>query len=269
MNILSLFQSTDNISSEQVRSLIKKTPAEDVQLVDVRQPSEYNQEHIPGAILIPLKELPQRQNELNREIKTVVYCRSGVRSKAGCQILRDKGFKDVLNMTGGINRWQGHKAAASEIAGFEYFVPGDFDSGCTMAWMMEKALQHFYLFLAEKATDAETKELLEFMAQLEDGHMSKLAAQYKLIHPAENEAIDVTEGGIRTDDFLSSFDGRIGSTEEILHIGMMFEAQAYDLYSRLERKEKEPELRIFYQKMAEEEQKHLERLTNELEKRII
>ncbi|WP_163339664.1 rhodanese-like domain-containing protein [Desulfopila sp. IMCC35008] len=269
MNILSLFQSTDNISSEQVRLLIKETPAEDIQLVDVRQPSEYKQEHIPGAILIPLKELPQRKHELNRLIKTIVYCRSGVRSKAGCQILREKGFKDVLNMTGGITRWQGHKAAGSEIGGFEYFVPGDFESGCIMAWVMEKALQQFYLLLAEKATESATRELLEFMAHLEDGHMSKLAAQYKQIHSAEIEPIDVVEGGIRTEDFLSSFDGRIGSTEEILHIGMMFEAQAYDLYSRLERKEREPELRRFYQKMAEEEQTHLERLTNELEKHII
>lgn len=269
MNILSLFKSTDNISGDQVRLLIKETPAEDIQLVDVRQPSEYDQEHIPGAILIPLKELPERKQELNPEIKTVVYCRSGVRSKAGCQILRDRGFEDVLNMTGGITRWQGHKAGGSEIAGFEYFIPGDFKSGCTMAWMMEKALQHFYLLLAGKTTDAETREVLEFMAQLEEGHMAKLTAQYKQIHTEENAPLDVAEGGIRVDDFLAAFNGHIESTEEILHIGMMFEAQAYDLYSRLERMEKDPELQRFYQEMAKEEQTHLERLTNELEKRLI
>ncbi len=138
-----------------------------------------------------------------------------------------------------------------------------------MAWMMEKALQHFYLLLVEKATDTATRELLEFMARLENGHMSKLAAQYKQIHAVEDVSIDAAEGGIRIDDFLSSFDGRLSSAEEILHIGMMFEAQAYDVYSRLARMEKDSELQHFYQKMAEEEQSHLERLTNELEKRII
>lgn len=269
MNILSLFQSTNNINGEQARLLIKETPADSLQLIDVRQPSEYNQEHIPGAVLIPLKELSYRNNELSQEIKTIVYCRSGVRSKAACQILRGKGFEDVLNMTGGIIRWQGHKAEGSEIAGFEYFVPGNFESGCTMAWMMEKALQRFYLLLAEKATDANIRELLEFMAQLEDGHMAKLAAQYQLIDPDKNTPSNVVEGGGRIDDFLTTFAGRIGSTEEILHIGMMFEAQAYDLYSRLKRKESDPELQRFYTKMAKEEQTHLERLTTELEKRIM
>jgi rhodanese-related sulfurtransferase/rubrerythrin len=269
MNILSLFQVTNNISADETRLLIQKTPSENLQLVDVRQPSEYSQEHIPGAVLIPLKELPHRVAELKPDTKTVVYCRSGVRSKAGCQILREKGLEDILNMTGGINHWRGQKAGGSEISGFEHFIPGDFDSGCSMAWMMEQALQRFYLLLAEETDDTPTRELLEFMAQLEDGHMAKLATQYQTIAPDNDNPADVIEGGIRIDEFLNSFQGHTESAKEILHIGMMFEAQAYDLYSRLARKENDLELRSFYTKMAQEEQKHLERLTNELEKRII
>jgi sulfur-carrier protein adenylyltransferase/sulfurtransferase len=269
MNILSLFQGANKtINADQARLLIKETPAEKLQIVDVRQPSEYRQKHIAGAILIPLKELPYRVNELKPDIKTVVYCRSGVRSKAGCQVLRERGFKDILNMTGGINSWQGHKAGGSEIDGFEHFIPGDFDSGCNMAFVMEKTLQHFYMLLAGKTTDTETRELLEFMAQLEDGHMAKLTAQYpQLVQAGENHG-EVIEGGIRLDDFLTSFDSRTGSAEEIIHIGMMFEVQAYDLYRRLARGEGDPELHNFYSRMAQEEQVHLERLTNELEQRL-
>ena len=79
------------------------------QLIDVRQPGEYAKGHLPGALLIPLGELAERASELDEDKHIIVYCRSGVRSKAACQILTRLGLDKVLNMKGGISSYHGEK----------------------------------------------------------------------------------------------------------------------------------------------------------------
>jgi rhodanese-related sulfurtransferase len=74
-------------------------------VLDVRQPEEWQQAHIPGATLIPLTELNQRLNEIPKDKEIVVYCRSGNRSQAAAQTLIDNGFSGVSSMAGGINQW--------------------------------------------------------------------------------------------------------------------------------------------------------------------
>jgi len=72
------------------------------QLVDVRNIYEYDIANISGT-LIPLSELEQRHDEINRACPVVIHCRSGKRSKEAIQILRDKyGFDNLLNLSGGI-----------------------------------------------------------------------------------------------------------------------------------------------------------------------
>lgn len=74
-------------------------------MLDVRQPEEWEEIHIPGATLIPLGELPQRLGELPKDQEIVVYCRSGNRSQSGAEILAKNGFSEVTSMAGGIIDW--------------------------------------------------------------------------------------------------------------------------------------------------------------------
>ncbi len=78
---------------------------DDFTLVDVREPHEYQICNIPQAKLIPLGEVPKRLNELNPAGEIVVHCKSGMRSAKAADILRQAGFKNVLNMKGGILAW--------------------------------------------------------------------------------------------------------------------------------------------------------------------
>ena len=271
MNWKSLFQTIDNISPEQTRAFLDSAPEGTYQLLDVRQPNEYSQEHIPGALLIPLKELPDRVAELSPDLTTIVYCRSGVRSRSGTQLLNDRGFTSALNMTGGILGWRGHKAMGDESLGLDYFLAGEFDSAVSMAYAMEAGLQRFYSLLAEQASDADCKKLLDYMARLEDGHMARLASRYpELGQRAESPSSGAPgEGGIDLQSFLDRHRDQLDSVEKILHAAMMFESQAFDLYSRLSRKDTGSGLREFFTAMAAEETSHLELLTQELDKRIV
>lgn len=75
-------------------------------ILDVREPSEWAQGHIEGAVLIPLGELAGRLNEIPKDQRIVVVCRSGNRSARGRELLLNSGFDRVTSMTGGMNQWQ-------------------------------------------------------------------------------------------------------------------------------------------------------------------
>ena len=73
-------------------------------LIDVREPHEYQICRIPYAKLIPLGQLPQRVNELDRDIEIVAHCKSGMRSAKAVDLLKKAGFR-ARNMKGGILAW--------------------------------------------------------------------------------------------------------------------------------------------------------------------
>ena len=74
-------------------------------VLDVRQPEEWNQVHIPGTTLIPLGDLQNRLSEVPKDKQVVVVCRSGNRSQQGRDILLNAGFDQVTSMAGGVTQW--------------------------------------------------------------------------------------------------------------------------------------------------------------------
>ena len=74
-------------------------------ILDVRQPEEWQEFHIPDATLIPLGDLPSRLNEVPKDQEVVVVCRSGNRSQSGRDILLNAGYSSVTSMNGGMNQW--------------------------------------------------------------------------------------------------------------------------------------------------------------------
>jgi len=76
-------------------------------VLDVREPSEWDQFHIPGSTLIPLGELPNRLSSVPTDREVVVVCRSGNRSQTGRDILLQAGYENVTSMAGGVVQWQG------------------------------------------------------------------------------------------------------------------------------------------------------------------
>ena len=75
-------------------------------ILDVRQPEEWNEFHVPESTLIPLGELTSRVNELPKDQEIVVVCRSGNRSAQGRDILLGAGFTQVTSMAGGLTQWK-------------------------------------------------------------------------------------------------------------------------------------------------------------------
>ena len=73
-------------------------------VVDVRQPHEYEEAHVPGAVLIPLGEVPERVEELPQEGPIFLICRTGARSLRAAEFLETQGIV-AINVAGGTLAW--------------------------------------------------------------------------------------------------------------------------------------------------------------------
>jgi len=73
MGVLDYFKSIPTMTADEVRSFLAQKHPDEYNLVDVRQPGEYEQDHIPGATLIPMAELKDRLKEINPEKPTLTY----------------------------------------------------------------------------------------------------------------------------------------------------------------------------------------------------
>ncbi len=76
-----------------------------IQLIDVRDPHEWDICHLPGARLIPLAVLDQSLETMDQRLETVLYCKTGVRSRRAATLLRKRGFTNPVNLVGGIAAW--------------------------------------------------------------------------------------------------------------------------------------------------------------------
>ena len=78
---------------------------ENLLLLDVREPFEYQYAKITGSVLIPINKIQQRLNELNPQQQTVVICHHGIRSQQVAEFLDYSEFTQLYNLIGGIDSW--------------------------------------------------------------------------------------------------------------------------------------------------------------------
>jgi rhodanese-related sulfurtransferase/TusA-related sulfurtransferase len=93
------------IGNDELRSKLESN--ENIVVLDVRETAEYAFNHIPNSVSIPLGELENRLDELNKDTKIYVVCRTGSRSDLAAKKLSDNGFSNVMNVVPGMSQWSG------------------------------------------------------------------------------------------------------------------------------------------------------------------
>ena len=91
------------VTVEELKTKLDR--GDDVFILDVREPQEYQISRIPGSVLIPLGDLPARVHELDSARDMVVHCKMGSRSARAVEFLRAAGFGKARNLRGGILEW--------------------------------------------------------------------------------------------------------------------------------------------------------------------
>lgn len=94
--------SLPTVGPKEAKSLVER---ENALIVDVREPDEWADARIPGAIHIPLSDIPARAAEIPRDRPVILQCRSGNRSAGATRALLDLGFTNAHNLEGGIGDW--------------------------------------------------------------------------------------------------------------------------------------------------------------------
>ncbi len=94
------------IDVQELKAKLEKK--EDLYFIDCREQEEWNEGHINGATLIPLSSFQENFESIlkDKNKKIVIQCRSGKRSMNACMFLLSKGYKDLVNLEGGILAWQ-------------------------------------------------------------------------------------------------------------------------------------------------------------------
>ena len=77
------------------------------QLIDVREPNEFEGGHILGARNIPMSQMKMRMKEIRPDMPVFLYCQSGMRSARAAQFLHRRGYKDLTQLQGGFKKWTG------------------------------------------------------------------------------------------------------------------------------------------------------------------
>jgi adenylyltransferase/sulfurtransferase len=93
----------NEITAEQLKKRIDA--GENVFVLDVRNPNEFQICRIPGTVLLPLPELPNRFAEVPKDREVVVHCKSGMRSAKAIEFLKSQGYSKLSNLSGGILAW--------------------------------------------------------------------------------------------------------------------------------------------------------------------
>ncbi len=119
---------------------------DDIVVIDVREPDEWEQGHVPGAILLPKSRIEQQvENAVpDRDRKIVLYCASGIRSLFAGQTLQQLGYADVASMTGGFQAWKGQ--------GFDWQAP-------TVLSAEQKLRYSRHLLMPEVGTEGQARLL--------------------------------------------------------------------------------------------------------------
>lgn len=259
------------MTSDQVRSYMEKSKPDTYTLLDVRQEWEYEEEHIPGARLLPLVELSDRMGEVDPAKPVVVYCRTGGRSMAAATLLEGGGYENITNLVGGMSGWNGHTAFGPMELGLIEFTGKETPEEVVLkAYAMENSLQVFY---AQRADMAETLERIELFMQLagfEDRHKDTLFNLYCRLSGCDMDQDDfdqlaakktgVVEGGVEISEFLDQHPEAFDDEQGILQLATMIEAQALDYYLRCAERAESEETRDVLQLLAREEKAHLKLL---------
>jgi rhodanese-related sulfurtransferase/rubrerythrin len=258
-----------SLDAPAAKDYMNRAAADAFVLLDVRQPEEYEAEHLPGAKLIPLAELGVRLSELDPEKPAIVYCAIGGRSRVASQVLAGKGFKEVFNLSGGIKAWNSEKAVGPEDLGLDLFTGKESpEETLVAAYGLEEGLRRFYESMAPRVTNENARKLFARLSTIEVKHQDRIFSEYLRATGAEVSREDFAkktfapamEGGLTTEDYIQRYQPNLENPAEVISLAMAIEGQALDLYQRAADRAKTAQSRGSLMQIAGEERSHLKQL---------
>ncbi|MDY6839312.1 MAG: rhodanese-like domain-containing protein [Thermodesulfobacteriota bacterium] len=258
------------MSPEEFRRYREENKEGDYLLVDVRQRDEYVRGHIPGAKLIPVRELVTDLSALPPDKDLIFYCHSGGRSAAAATFAEEEEVthKAVYDLEGGIMAWEGEAVP-------DYPRIQVFDKARTLpelflvAMDLEKGALRFYDYLKEKYVSEPFSKTFEKLAKAEVAH-AKAVYQYWKKTESDPPAFDavfaglkgeILEGGENLIDTLSRAEAIEGNVcMHLIELSLHIEHAAFDLYRTMAEETENQEAEEAFLSIAQAEKRHMKTL---------
>jgi rhodanese-related sulfurtransferase/rubrerythrin len=268
MKIADIFSKVETVNAEEAKRMLSEKKEGELALIDVREPEEYEEGHLPGAQHVPLSNLLDRLKELDASTPTITYCRSGNRSRSAAAVMKTQGFKSVCSMEGGIMAWNGMVATGEYESGM-FLIEGKktAEGLIAIAWALEEGARVFYEKTGDTLSDSEARQVFESLVKAEEKHKSALLETYRQVQGGDiaetllQESLKgYMEGGVSVEEALSWVRKEERELRDVLEFSMQMETNSLDLYIKMLRLfEKTAAVKVF-QSLIEDEKAHLSRL---------
>jgi rhodanese-related sulfurtransferase/rubrerythrin len=261
------------IKPEALRQYIRGHHEKDFLLIDVRQPGEYEDGHIPGARLLPLSDFVLEMETLPRDKDLIFYCHSGGRSLAAAMMAEDEiPAAAIYNLEGGIRAWNG--AITPHPPRVQVFDRQATPESLYMTAMnLEKGAMNFYTTIDMRYGDDAWSEVFGQLAEAEIGHA---LAVYRLwrrgrIGMEDFDVVfaglsgNVLEGGMTLAEALDQAAEPGGNTcVRLIELALHIEYAAFDLYRTMADQVAMPDVKDAFLKIAQAEKSHMSILVDAL-----
>lgn len=264
----------ETLSADELRDFIKNQTEKCYLLIDVRQPAEYEQGHIPGAKLMPLPEVEARLFSLPSDRDLIFYCQSGGRSQWAASLASEGEVseKNVYNLRNGILGWK------------EKILPGyprvqifekdqNLEQLLKTAMDLEKGAWRFYQYVIDRYPDDPVRPILEQVSIAEKAHANLIYRFWKRFekNPPPFDRLyqdlkgDILEGGQSFEDACRLLEaaenqGRLA----VIDLAMAIEYSAFDLYRNMAENTENAEANSTLLSIAQAEKAHMRALTRAL-----
>jgi rhodanese-related sulfurtransferase/rubrerythrin len=255
---------------EELQDYFRDHAESDYLLIDVRQPEEYEAEHIPGAQLMVLGTLDSKIQHLPRDTDLIFYCHSGMRSRVAGDLCAERGFdpQRIYSLTGGISAWEDPVLPDYPQLHILQDLPTSADIMET-AMNLEKGAARFYAYLVDKLKENPIVEALEKIAAMEHAHAKLI---YNTLTTTEKDEAafeatygslsgDIMEGGQSLDAACRKLENLPGSfLTNALEMALGIEYAAYDLYRTFADTSDDAAVQKAFFTLCQAEKKHIEQI---------
>lgn len=264
-----------NLTDDELRHYIDTHNENSYVLIDVRQPSEYQLGHIPGAHFMPMLEFESKLFELPSDQDLIFYCRNGSRSVAAALLAQDAEVTTgkVYNLLGGIMKWSDR--VLEDVPRVQVFEPEeDFSKQLRTAMDLEKGAWRYYRAIVERSASAPYLPAFEQLSRAETAHARAIyriwSSRVAELQPFETLYAllegNILEGGDSLEEMLERLDTLDGNTcLRLIELSMQIEYAAFDLYRVMADRTSDPVARQAFLSIAQAEKGHLQLLSRTIE----
>ncbi|MBU1171848.1 MAG: ferritin-like domain-containing protein [Proteobacteria bacterium] len=259
-----------DLTADQLKDYISTHDERDYVMIDVRQPEEYYESHIPGSKLIPFPTMGTNIESLPHKVDIIFTCRSGARSRAAAALTfgTSKDLGRIYNLKGGILAWNGKTIQdfpKVQVLGKK----NDVEDMLMSAMDLEKGAWNFYKSILEKFPKEPFSDAIEYLSLAESDHAEAL---YRILVTKKNDLPefdtffhsmkgDILEGGVELKDALKRLDTvKTAQPLAILDMALDIEYSAFDLYRSGADIVTDPDIKRILYGIANGEKQHMKKL---------